>query len=43
MEPVFILFKRFNDLALANALTTVLDEHGIEYTIEERVAPAFSQ
>lgn len=35
MEPVLILFKRFNDLALANALTAVLDEHGIEYTIEE--------
>jgi hypothetical protein len=44
MEPVLILFKRFNDLALANALTAVLDEHGIEYTIEESGAsfdPAF--
>lgn len=38
------MFKRFNDLALANALTAVLDEHGIEYTIEESAAsfdPAF--
>lgn len=35
MEPELITFKKFNDIALANALTTLLDEHGIEYELEE--------
>ncbi|GAA3972239.1 hypothetical protein [Mucilaginibacter dorajii] len=35
MEPELILFKRFDDIALANALTDVLDANGITYTMEE--------
>jgi hypothetical protein len=35
MEPEFILFKRFDDVALANALTDVLDANGIAFTTEE--------
>ncbi|WP_184543962.1 hypothetical protein [Mucilaginibacter sp. FT3.2] len=35
MESPLILFRRFDDVALANALTDVLDKNGITYTIEE--------
>ncbi|MDN3582324.1 hypothetical protein [Mucilaginibacter flavus] len=35
MEPEFILFKRFDDVALANALTEVLDANGIAYVTEQ--------
>lgn len=38
MESPLILFRRFDDVALANALTDVLDKNGITYTTEESAA-----
>jgi hypothetical protein len=35
MQPEFITFKKFDDPALAQALTSLLGENGIEYQIEE--------
>jgi hypothetical protein len=35
MQPEFITFKKFDDPALAQALTDLLKENGIEYQIEE--------
>jgi hypothetical protein len=35
MDTGLILYKRFDDPALAGALTAVLDEHGIEYEVQE--------
>ncbi len=35
MEPNFITYQRFNDIALANNLADILQRHNIEYTIEE--------
>jgi hypothetical protein len=36
MEPEFITYQKFNDPALADELAGVLEEHGIEYQIEEQ-------
>lgn len=35
MQPESITFKKFDDPALARALTNLLDENGIEYQIQE--------
>jgi hypothetical protein len=35
MQPEFITFKKFDDPALAQALTNLLDDNGIEYQTEE--------
>ena len=35
MEPDFITYQRFNDIALANNLADILQRHNIIYTIEE--------
>jgi hypothetical protein len=35
MEPDFITYQRFNDIALANNLADILQRHNITYTIEE--------
>jgi hypothetical protein len=35
MEPEFLTYQRFNDIALANELAGQLDEHGIKYYLEE--------
>jgi hypothetical protein len=35
MEPELIAFKSFNDVALANALTELLDHHNILYEVKE--------
>lgn len=35
MQPHFITFKKFNDAALAFALTNLFEENGIEYYTEE--------
>ncbi|MGZ4000000.1 MAG: hypothetical protein ACXVIY_05200, partial [Mucilaginibacter sp.] len=35
MEPEFIAYKKFDDAALANALAEALNNHGIEYLMEE--------
>ncbi|MDB5147760.1 MAG: hypothetical protein JWQ57_1780 [Mucilaginibacter sp.] len=35
MQPEFITFKKFDDPALAQALTDLLEENGIEYQTEE--------
>jgi len=35
MEPDFITYQRFNDIALANNLADILQRHSITYTIEE--------
>src|ERR1700744_3803285 len=35
MEPEFITYQKFNDIALANELAGLLDENHIEYIIEE--------
>ncbi|QEC76649.1 hypothetical protein [Mucilaginibacter ginsenosidivorax] len=40
MTPGLILYKRFNDAALANALVDVLEEGDIEYDMEEST-PSF--
>jgi hypothetical protein len=36
MEPEFITYQKFNDPAFANDLAGLLEEHGIEYTVEEQ-------
>ena len=36
MKPNLIVFKSFNDAALANELTALLEQHGIEHDIEEQ-------
>lgn len=41
MQPELITFKKFDDIALANALTELLDEHHILYEVEES-AQAFN-
>ncbi|WP_183561979.1 hypothetical protein [Mucilaginibacter sp. SP1R1] len=35
MNPELITFKKFNDIALANALADLLEQHHIPYNIEE--------
>jgi hypothetical protein len=35
MEPEFITYQKFNDAALAGELAGQLEQHGIEYQIEE--------
>ena len=35
MEPDFITYQRFNDIALPNNLADILQRHSITYTIEE--------
>ena len=35
MEPEFITYQRFNDPALADELAEQLEQHGVEYYIEE--------
>ena len=37
MEPEFITYQRFNDIALADGFAAQLEEHGIEYVLEEEV------
>ena len=36
MEPEFITYKKFNDVALANELAEQLEANGIEYLVEEQ-------
>jgi hypothetical protein len=36
MEPEFLTFQKFDDPALADELTSVLDENGIAYEVEEQ-------
>jgi len=40
MEPEFITYKKFNDIALANELAKLLDANNIKYFLEEE-APSF--
>ena len=35
MEPEFITYQKFNDLALANELAALLEQHNINYLVEE--------
>jgi len=35
MEPEFITYRRFDDIALAEALTDLLEENLIPYKVEE--------
>jgi hypothetical protein len=35
MEPEFITYQKFNDIALANELAELLEAHGINYLVEE--------
>ncbi|HEY4326461.1 MAG TPA: hypothetical protein VGN20_20925 [Mucilaginibacter sp.] len=35
MEPEFITYQKFNDVALANELAEILTEHNIDYFIDE--------
>lgn len=45
MEPEFITYKKFNDIALANELAELLDENNVTYFLEEEdlvFNPAFS-
>ena len=45
MEPKFITYKKFNDIALANELAELLDENKVIYFLEEEdlvFNPAFS-
>jgi hypothetical protein len=35
MEPEFITYQKFNDVALANELAVLLERHGISYRVEE--------
>ncbi|MDB5091418.1 MAG: hypothetical protein JWR09_5412 [Mucilaginibacter sp.] len=35
MDPEFITYQKFNDIALANELAELLEEHGINYRVEE--------
>lgn len=45
MEPEFITYKKFNDIALANELAELLDENKVTYFLEEEdlvFNPAFS-
>jgi hypothetical protein len=45
MEPKFITYKRFNDIALADELTELLEENNIRYFLEEEAQgfnPTFS-
>jgi hypothetical protein len=35
MEPEFITYQKFNDIALANELAELLEEHSIIYLVEE--------
>jgi hypothetical protein len=38
MEPEFITYQKFNDAALANGLAELLDEHNIQYYIQEETS-----
>jgi hypothetical protein len=40
MEPEFITYKKFNDVALANELAELLDSNDVKYFLEEE-APSF--
>ncbi len=40
MEPEFITYKKFNDIALANELAELLNANNIKYSLEEE-APSF--
>ncbi|MDO3644327.1 hypothetical protein [Mucilaginibacter sp. L3T2-6] len=45
MEPEFITYKKFNDIALANDLAELLDENNVAYFLQEEdlvFNPAFS-
>jgi len=35
MDPEFITYQQFNDIALANELAVLLEEHNISYLVEE--------
>jgi hypothetical protein len=35
MEPEFITYQKFNDLALANELAALLEQHNINYLVDE--------
>jgi len=40
MDPEFITYKKFNDIALANELAELLDANNVKYFLEEE-APSF--
>jgi hypothetical protein len=37
MEPEFITYKKFNDIALANDLTALLEKHDVKFFVAEEV------
>ncbi|MGZ3751903.1 MAG: hypothetical protein ACXVB0_19340 [Mucilaginibacter sp.] len=38
MDPEFITYQKFNDSELANELTGLLDDHGVEYILQEETS-----